>query len=116
MDKCTRRTFVRTSLAAAGGMALASRAWSQVRGANDDIRIGIVGVRKKGKEHIQDFRRLSGVRVVAICDADTQWLDAEVAKFKDRNIKVDTYVDYRKLLENKDIDAVVLRIEPVQAD
>ncbi len=110
MDKCTRRTFVKTTLVAAGGMALASRAWSQVRGANDDIRIGVVGVRKKGKEHIQDFRRLSGVRVVAICDADTQWLDAEVAKFKERNIKVDTYVDYRKLLENKDIDAVVLAV------
>ena len=110
MDHCTRRTLVKTSLAAAGGMALASRAWSQVRGANDDIRIGIVGVRKKGKEHIQDFRRLSRVRVVAICDADTQWLDAEVAKFKDRNITVDTYVDYRKLLENKNIDAVVLAV------
>ena len=110
MDNCTRRTFVKTSLAAAGGMALASRAWSQVRGANDDIRVGIVGVRKKGKEHIQDFRRLSGVRVVAICDADTQWLDAEVAKFKERNITVDTYVDYRKLLENKNIDAVVLSV------
>ncbi len=110
MDKCTRRAFVKTSLAAAGGMALASRAWSQVRGANDDIRIAVVGVRKKGKEHIQDFRRLSGVRVVAICDADTQWLDAEVAKFKDRNIRVDTYVDYRKLLENKNIDAVVLAV------
>lgn len=110
VNDCTRRTFLKTSLATVGSVATASRAWSQVRGSNDDIRIGVVGVRKKGKEHIHDFRRLSGVRVVAICDADTHWLDAEVAKFKDRNIKVDTYVDYRKLLENKDIDAVVLSV------
>ena len=104
----TRRTFMKTSLAAAGGAVLASGAWSRIRGANDDIRIGVVGVRKKGKEHIQDFRKLSGVRVVAICDADTQWVDAEVAKFKERDIKVDIYVDYRKMLEDKNIDAVVL--------
>jgi len=108
MNDCTRRSFIKTSLAAAGSVALASSAWSQIRGSNDDIRVGIIGVRKKGMEHIQDFRKLSGVRVVAICDADTQWLDAEVKKFKDCNINVDTYVDYRKLLENKNIDAVVL--------
>ena len=108
MNDCTRRSFMKTSLATVGSVALASSAWSQIRGSNDDIRVGIIGVRKKGKEHIQDFRKLPGVRVVAICDADTQWLDAEVKKFKDRNITVDTYIDYRKLLENKNIDAVVL--------
>jgi len=110
MNDCTRRTFMKTSLAAVSSVALASSAWSQIRGSNDDIRIAVVGVRKMGKEHIQDFRRLSGVRVVAICDADTQFLDIEVAKFKERNIKVDTYVDYRKLLENKNVDAVVLSV------
>jgi len=110
MNDCTRRSFMKTSLATVGSLAMTSSAWSQIRGSNDDIRVGIIGVRKKGKEHIQDFRKLSGVRVVAICDADTQWLDAEVKKFKDRNIEVDTYVDYRKLLENKNIDAVVLSV------
>lgn len=110
MNDFTRRSFMKTSLATIGSLAMTSSAWSQIRDSNDDIRVGIVGVRKKGKEHIQDFRRLTGVRVVAICDADTQWLDAEVKKFKDRNIEVDTYVDYRKLLENKNIDAVVLSV------
>ena len=110
MKDYTRRTFMKTSLAAVGSVALASGAWSQIRGANDDIRVGIIGVKKKGKEHIQDFRRLSGVRVVAICDADTQFLDIEVEKFKERNIKVETYIDYRKLLENKNVDAVVLSV------
>ena len=110
MNDCTRRNFMKTSLATIGSLAMTSSAWSQTRGSNDDIRVGIIGVRKKGKEHIQDFRRLSGVRVVAICDADTQWLDAEVENFKERNITVDTYVDFRKLLENKNIDAVVLSV------
>lgn len=110
MQNCTRRSFMKASLVAAGSAAIVSSAWSQVRGANDDIRVAVVGVRKKGKEHIQDFQKLSGVRVVAICDVDTQWIDAEVAKFKERNVTVQTYRDYRKLLENKDIDAVVLSV------
>ncbi|MFZ2146624.1 MAG: twin-arginine translocation signal domain-containing protein [Sedimentisphaerales bacterium] len=59
MNDCTRRTFMKTSLAAVGSVAMASSTWSRNRGANDDIRIAVVGVRKKGKEHIQDFRRLS---------------------------------------------------------
>ena len=66
MKDCTRRTFMKTSLAAVGSVALASSAWSRIRGSNDDIRIAVVGVRRMGKNLIHDFRRLSGVRVVAI--------------------------------------------------
>ncbi len=42
MKDCTRRTFVKTSLAAIGSVALASSAWSQIRGENDDIHIAVV--------------------------------------------------------------------------
>jgi predicted dehydrogenase len=47
-----------------------------------------------------------GVRVVALCDPDMSILDREARKFYDRNEKVETYTDIRKLLENKDIDAI----------
>jgi len=114
MNKSTRRDFIKHSMATVAGAgvtsALPATVWSRVSGANDTIRVAVVGVRKKGKEHIRDFGKLPGVRVAAICDVDTQWLDAEVKRFKDRNEKVDTYIDYRKLLEDKDIDAVVLSV------
>ncbi len=42
MKDCTRRTFMKTSLAAVGSVALASSAWSRIRGSNDDIRIAVV--------------------------------------------------------------------------
>jgi len=42
MKDCTRRTFMKTSLATVGSVALASSAWSQTRGSNDDIRIAVV--------------------------------------------------------------------------
>jgi predicted dehydrogenase len=91
---------LKTPLAAAGP--------GRVRGANEDIRLAIVGLRKKGKEHIDGFWQVPGVRIVALCDADTQFIDEEVARFQARREKVTTYVDYRTLLDDKDIDAVVL--------
>jgi len=104
MSGLIRRGFVRNLATVAAGAGTPSR----VRGANDDIRLAIVGLRKKGKEHLEIFPKVPGVRIVALCDADTQFLDIEARKFKDRNEKVTRYVDYRKLLDDKDIDAVVI--------
>ena len=112
MGQCTRRDFLNSSIAVVGaaGLSLArpGTVWSKIRGANDDVRIAIVGLRKKGKEHIEAFGKLAGVRIVALCDVDTQFLDFESQRFSRRNEKVTTYVDYRKLLDDKDIDAVIV--------
>jgi predicted dehydrogenase len=51
---------------------------------------------------------MPGVRIVALCDADTRFLDFEAERFRRRGEKVATYVDYRELLDDKDIDAVVI--------
>ncbi len=99
-----RRDFMRTSAAAALATLVP---FSRVRGANDEIRVAVVGIRSQGSNHINWFRKISGVRVVAICDADRAFLEREEKKFAERNEKVDTYVDYRKLLEDKNIDAVI---------
>jgi len=90
----------------AAGISLAMP-FSRARGANDDIRVAVVGIRSQGSNHINWFRQIPGVRVVAICDADKEFLDREAKKFKDRSEKVDIYVDYRKLLEDKNIDAII---------
>jgi predicted dehydrogenase len=104
MRHITRRDFVKNSLAAGAALAMP---FSRVRGANNDVRVAVVGIRNQGSNHINWFRNISGVRVVAICDADKSFLDREEKKFKERNEKVDTYVDYRKLLEDKSIDAII---------
>jgi len=104
MRRIARRDFVKGSIAA--GLSLAMP-FSRVRGANNDIRAAVVGIRNQGTNHINWFRNIPGVRVVAICDADKQFVDREEQNFKKRNEKVDTYVDYRKLLEDKDIDVVI---------
>ncbi len=103
MSNLSRRTFLGTG-------ALAP--FSRVLGANDTIRLGVVGVGStvkiggKGKGDARDFAKIPGVRVAAFCDVDRANLDPEVKKWRDRGEKVEAYTDVRKLLENKDIDAV----------
>jgi hypothetical protein len=86
--------------------AVLAMPFSRVRGANNDIRVGVVGFRGHGRTHINAYRRIPGVRVVALCDADESVLAREVQRFKARNEKVDAYVDVRKMLQDTSIDAV----------
>jgi len=125
MEKITRRKFIRKSLATAAGVGIATGflPTSRVLGANDAIRVAIVGlggdrtrhkVSKsftvrggKGSHMIQAFKEIDGVRVVALCDADKANLERDVKNhFTDNGEKVEAYTDVRKLLENKDIDAI----------
>ncbi|GAF78462.1 unnamed protein product, partial [marine sediment metagenome] len=57
---------------------------------------------------IRSIRKIPGVRIVALCDPERAHLYPEVQKFKDRKEKCDAYVDIRKLLDNKDVDAIVV--------
>ena len=106
MKGLTRRTFMKGSLV--GGTAAALAPYSRVLGANNDVRVAVVGFRSQGGNHIKWFGRIPGVRVVALCDVDREFIDREVKTFKERNEKVDTCVDVRKLLEDKNIDAVII--------
>ena len=75
-------------------------------GANDAVRVAVIGVRSQGHHHIDMYKQVPGVRIVALCDVDESILDREVKALAKENIKVEPYFDIRRLLENKDIDAV----------
>jgi len=105
MKHITRRDFVKRSIAVGAGLTLASP-FSRVRGANDDIRVAVVGINGRGGSHISNFDKMEGVRVAGLCDVDRRVLERRAKPFKDRNKKVDAYVDIRKLLDNKNIDAI----------
>jgi predicted dehydrogenase len=61
-----------------------------------------------GKGEVRNFGKIPGVRVVALCDVDSAILGREVEGFTKRNEKVAAYADVRKLLESREIDAVVV--------
>ncbi len=113
MKKITRRDFVRTTLITGAASVLpvamnSKSSYARILGANDEIRVAIVGFNSKGAQHIGVFHNIPGVRIVALCDVDKDVLNREAAKFAERNEKVEKYTDVRKLLDNKNIDVVVI--------
>lgn len=102
--KMNRRKFIYGTALSAAATSFSARSWAQVAGANGDIRMAVIGFRGRGENHISEWRKLKGVRLVALCDADKSILDRELNKASGSSIE--PYVDLRKMLENKNIDAV----------
>ena len=108
MKNLTRRHFLKTSLVTTAALGLSPRSWAQVPGANDDIRVAVIGFNGRGRDHLNSASKLKGTRLTALCDVDKRVLDAAVKNFADGNQTVEGYLDIRKLLESKNVDAVAI--------
>jgi len=105
MKGVTRRDFVKSTFAAGCAAALP---YSRVKGANDRIRVGLVGCGGRGKgAHIPSFEKQQDVTVVALSDPDQQRM-TEAAKFIESKYghRAEQYVDMRKMFDRKDIDVI----------
>ena len=104
----TRRSFLTQSVAASTGVFyIAKTSWAQ-KSPSDTVSVAVIGFGGRGGSHISGYRNLKndGVRVAALCDVDSKVLGKGVDAFDKDKLKVTGYTDLRKLLENKDIDAV----------
>jgi predicted dehydrogenase len=97
-----RRRFGQAAAAAWIGTALGGR---RVLGANDRVRLGFIGVGNRGDQVLDGFLKHADAEVVGICDIYQPYVDfaARKAGGQPRQFK-----DYRKLLDVKDVDAVVI--------
>jgi predicted dehydrogenase len=108
MNEMNRRSFLKTATLGAAAFSLPAASWGQVTGANEVIRVGVVGFGGRGGDHIGGMRRLAaqGVRIVALSDVDRKILDAGVESFAKRNERVKGYVDFREMLDDGEVDVV----------
>ena len=77
----------------------------------DQLNVGAIGINGMGWANVNAALKVPGVNLVALCDVDQNVLDkrkGELAKMNVDASKVKTYTDYRKLLEQKDIDVVII--------
>src|ERR1035438_4209247 len=96
-----RRHFLLGSAAA----AVASR--TVKASPNDTVRVACVGVRSQGRAHINHYAKMENVEIAAVCDVDDSILNARLDDIEKLGKKRPTgYSDFRKLLEDKSIDAV----------
>ena len=105
----TRRDFLKSGTTAGlalGGSALVARP-GRVLGANDRIRLAVVGVRGRGWDHIEAFSKIPDVELAALCDIDQGVLHHRLADMAQRGLgQPSTFIDIRKLLDEKNIDAI----------
>jgi len=96
-----RRNFIKQGIAAGTGATLAS---ARILGANDRVRIGVIGCGRQARGVIGNFMRYPEVQVVALADVYATNLNETKTKAND----AETFKDFRKLLDRKDIDAVIV--------
>jgi predicted dehydrogenase len=78
---------------------------------NDQLNIGAIGINGMGWSNLTAALKVPGINLVALCDVDKAVLDKRMADLSKMNVdaaKVKTYNDYRKLLDQKDIDIVII--------
>jgi predicted dehydrogenase len=98
---CNRRTF----FMAASGLALGARVAAGAQGANNRIRIGVIGTGGRARDLMNQLKRLPGNEMVAVCDVYEPRLlqAAEIA-----GLAATKVADYRRILDDREIDAVVV--------
>src|ERR1700716_3641954 len=102
-----RREFIKTTGKAITAGAATLALGGKILGANDRVRVAVCGVRGRGNDHIKGFPRVPGTELAALCDVDESVLNQRLGEVEKSGLpKPRSYADIRKLLEDKDIDAI----------
>jgi predicted dehydrogenase len=83
--------------------------WGQEKkfqGANDRIRVAVIGTHCMGQSHIAAYSQIPNVEVAALCDVDQNLFPEIIQKHFKGKPPPRTYVDLRRLFDDKSIDAV----------
>ena len=109
MATLSRRTFVHRMAGGLAGLSTIALVPNSVRGANDKIHVAAIGVRTQGMTMARSFIKTGRAEITAVCDVDRSILDRrtkEIESAQDRAPK--SYTDFRRVLEDKDVDAVIV--------
>lgn len=112
----SRRRFLQNSLLATAGITMSNVVTAeqffrttQKIGANDQINVGVIGCKGMGWSNMNSMLKMPQVNCIALADIDQNVLNQRAEDVvKQRNRKPTLYTDYRKMLENKDIDIVII--------
>lgn len=110
----TRRSFIKKSALGSagislGGMLMPNMANARILGANDHINCAVIGVRSRAKAHVLAIHQDPNAKILYNCDVDDTIIEAHNGWCQERIGYVPKVEkDFRKLLEDKDVDAVFI--------
>lgn len=101
-----RRDFLKTGATLSLATAASAR---RVLGANDRLRVAVVGLRGRGWDHVKGLKPIPGVELAYFCDVDENVLRKRISDAGQMGLpSPNTEVDIRRLLERKDVDAITV--------
>ncbi|NJO68633.1 MAG: Gfo/Idh/MocA family oxidoreductase [Bacteroidetes bacterium] len=109
----SRRNFIRQNAVATAGIGMAtvlpSGIWKSAVAPSDKVNVALIGCRNMGFGILTHHLSNTDVNCVALCDIDENILNEKAAEIRSKhNQNPKLYKDFRKLLEQKDIDAVII--------
>src|SRR5476649_168138 len=114
----SRKNFIQQSSLLLGGSLLASTLDSKAFtifknriSPSDQLNIGAIGINGMGWSNVMAALKVPGVNLVAVCDIDDSVVQKRLKELSGKNYdtnKIKVYTDYRKLLDQKDVDAVII--------
>ena len=112
----SRRDFIKKTATVSSAMAFGgvlpmfnAKSYSRIKGANDRINISVMGVNSRGNALAQNFAIQNNCDVIHVCDVDTRAITKCLISLKDKqSFTAESFIDYRKSLENKDLDIMVI--------
>jgi len=110
MESLTRRTFIRKSSVVTAGAIVSKPLINQAllhKSPNDTINVAVIGIRSRGKDHYRALVKIPNVKIATLCDIDQRLFPKAVAEIEElTGYKPAIETEYRKVLEDKDIDVV----------
>lgn len=115
-DMTTRRDFIKQTAIGAAAISwsgvttgMSAQSYANIIGANDKIRVGVIGVNSRGKALATNFAKQDRCTVTYICDVDSRAIANCIASVeKTMGYKPKGEKDFRKMLDAKDVDVVVI--------
>lgn len=110
MKNMDRRLFIRKTGAATVGAMVGSQVLGQsskLYSPNDTVNVAVIGIRSRGRDHYRALAQIPNVKIAMLCDIDERLLPGAAAEVEAlTGLKPSTCTEYRKVLDDKNIDAV----------
>ena len=104
----SRRGFVKGSLGAGFLLIAGTKASGNFFGANDRVRVAIAGLNGRGGSHLEEFSKIEGCEIAYLVDPDTRVFRKREKKLAEVGAKPQLVQDIRKVLDDKNVDAVTI--------
>src|SRR5262245_32056638 len=104
----TRRSLLAGAIASVATTSFSARSYAQIKGANDRLRVAVMGLNGRGMAHVKAFAAASNLQVTHLVDVDSNVLQTRGAEVAQKFAPAKLERDYRRVLDSKSVDILTV--------